>query len=110
VLLTLAVSASGVVDSLTIETDPHARPYLRKKAFRLGEQVKERYGEAGWHCTEGAPTAEQQPVGGVFVNEHCEKQMPARSLSLDRALFLPAGKAVAEAVDRTALVIRRSGG
>jgi hypothetical protein len=92
VLLALLIGRDGRVDAMRIDTDPHAGRYMHKKAFLLGEQVKERYGPHGWTCMEGEPTAAQQPIGGTFVKEHCEKQTPARHLVLDRALYHdPAG-------------------
>src|SRR3954471_14651244 len=50
VLLTALVDDKGTVSGLTIETDPKARLYIRKKAFLLGNQVKSRYGAEGWDC------------------------------------------------------------
>lgn len=105
VLLSLLIGNDGQVDGLTIETDPAARLYLRKKAFLFGDQVKARYGEEGWSCTEGQPTAEEEPVGGVFLREHCEKTSPTRHLVLDRELFRRTGQDIKDFVSRTRLKI-----
>jgi len=87
VLIALIIGEDARVDAIRIETDPQARLYMRKKAFLLAEQVKERYGQDGWACTEGSPTAAEQPLGGVFIKQHCEKVTPTRHLVLDRELF-----------------------
>ena len=65
---------------------------LRKRAYLFGEQVKARYGEDGWNCTQHEPTSEQQPIGGAFVNEHCEKANGERRLVLDRELHRQPGR------------------
>jgi len=108
VLLTLLIG-DGQVKGLVIETDPAARLYLRKKAFLFGEQVKAKYGEQGWTCTEGQPTADEQPIGGVFIKERCEKATPTRRLVLDRALFHRAGQDIRDFVSQSRLEILEPG-
>ncbi len=105
VLLTALLGDDGRLKGLVIETDPAARLYLRKKAFLFGEQVKARYGDAGWTCASREPGADQEPVGGVFVNEHCEKTTAARKLTLDRVLFRRAGQELKDFVSRSRLEI-----
>ena len=105
VLLTALLGDDGRLKGLVIETDPAARLYLRKKAFLFGEQVKARYGDAGWTCASQQPSADQEPVGGVFLNEHCEKATAARKLTLDRVLFRRAGQDLKDFVSRSRLEI-----
>lgn len=105
VLLTLLIRDGGRVDGLRIETDPAARLFFRKKAFLFGELAKARFGEDGWTCTSGQPTDDAQPVGGVFVQEHCEKATPTRRYVLDRALFRRPGQELRDFVSRSRLEI-----
>lgn len=109
VLLTLLISDTGVVEGLRIETDPAARLNRRKKAHLLGELAKARYGEAGWTCTEAQPTANEGPIGGLFLNEHCEKATPTRHYTLDRQMFHRAGADPLSFVGGSQLEIRRPG-
>ena len=97
------------VDAIRIDTDPHARLYLRKKAFLLADQVKERFGKDGWVCKEAAPSADEQPVGGVFIKEHCEKTAAGRHLILDRQLYRNPNQDLTSFVGGTQLLIERSG-
>lgn len=106
VLLTALIGDDGQLKGMVIETDPAARLYLRKKAFLFGEQVKSRFGEAGWTCVSQEPAADQEPVGGLFINEHCEKVTSARRLTLDRSLFRLAGQKLNDFVSRSRLEIR----
>ena len=109
VLLTLLIGDGhgdeGQVDGLVIETDPAARLYLRKKAFLLGDQVKARYGDEGWTCTEAKPTGDEEPIGTVFLHERCEKTTPTRRLILDRDLFRRAGTDIKDFVSSARLEI-----
>lgn len=109
VLLTLLIGGAGRVDGLRIETDPSARLFYRKKAFRLGDLAKARFGEDGWTCTEGQPTEDAQPVGGLFVQEHCEKATPTRRYVMDRALFRRPGQEMREFTSRARLEITLGG-
>ena len=105
VLLTLLIRDGGRVDGLRIETDPSARLFFRKKAFLLGDLAKSRFGEDGWSCTSGQPSDDAQPVGGVFVQEHCEKATPTRRYVLDRAMFRRPDQELRQFVSRSRLEI-----
>ena len=106
VLLTLTIG-EGVLEGLRIQTDPGARLFLRKKAYLLADLAKARYGEDGWTCTQAQPAADEQPVGGVFVKEHCEKATPTRRYLLDRALFRRPGEELRNVVSHMRLEILR---
>lgn len=105
VLLTLLLDDAGTAQGLRIETDPAARLFLRKKAHLLGGLAKARFGEDGWTCTRGQPAADEEPVGGVFIKEHCEKATPTRRYLLDRALFRHPGEELRNVVSLTRLEI-----
>lgn len=109
VLLTLLIGDGGTVDGLVIETDPAARLYLRKKAFLFGDQAMAHYGDQGWSCTKGQPTADEEPVGGVFLKERCEKTTPTRHLILESELFRRAGQDLKDFVSRSRLEILEPG-
>jgi hypothetical protein len=110
VLLSLLIGEQGRVDGLRITTDPAARLYMHKKAFLLGMQGKARYGEEGWTCTEGQPGDNEQPVGGVFVKERCEKESPSRHFIIERELYRDPAKDLKEFVDSTTITILPPGG
>ncbi len=109
VLISLLIGNDARVDAIRIDTDPHARFYMRKKAFLLGNQVKERFGEQGWVCKHGSPTADEQPVGGMFIKQHCEKTLPGRHLILDERLYRDPNKSLKDFTGGTQLLIERTG-
>jgi hypothetical protein len=107
--LALLIDDNAQVAAIKIETDPHARLYQHKKAFLFALQVRARFGEDGWTCHQIPPTPIEQPVGGVFMHEHCEKSTPSRHFVLDRQLFRDPAKDLRELTDATQLTIRREG-
>jgi mono/diheme cytochrome c family protein len=109
VLLTLLLGDDGRVEGLVIETDPEARLYLRKKAFLLAAQVKSRYGEEGRACRSQPPAADEVPVGGVLIKEHCEKTTGGRRLVLDQRLLRHPGQDLKDFVGATRLTILHAG-
>jgi hypothetical protein len=107
--LALLIGDNGRVTGIKIDTDPHARLYMRKKAFLFGLQIRARFGEDGWTCTQQSPTPQEQPVGGVFIHEHCEKVTATRHFVLDRQLFRDPGKDLRDFTDATQLTILGAG-
>jgi hypothetical protein len=110
VLLTLLIDESGVIDGLLIDTDPQARLFWRKKAHLLALVVKGRYGEDGWQCHNSEPDSGEAAVGGLFINNHCEKVVAERKLLLDQRLYRRAGQPLQDFVNATHFEIRRAGG
>jgi hypothetical protein len=107
VLLALLIDDAGRVDRVQIETDPNARLFTRKKAFLLGLQARSRYGMDGWACTEGSPTADEQPVGETFVKEQCKKTVAGREVRIERSLFRRSSQDLKNFVSNTRILILR---
>ncbi|MBV8399008.1 MAG: hypothetical protein JOZ17_09745 [Acetobacteraceae bacterium] len=105
VLVSLLIDDQGTVAGLKIVTDPKARLYMHKKAFLLGQQAKAHYGEDGWTCTEAQPSADEEPVGGVFIKEHCEKTTPTRRILVERDLFRHPGQELKDFVGDSKVTI-----
>ena len=108
VILTAVIDNSGTLEGLKIETDPAARPYLRKRAFLLGPQVQARYGGEAWSCTQGSPQAGEESIGGVYLRERCTKTLTGRSLAIERNLFRHSGGDAPSIVDETRVTIFRA--
>jgi hypothetical protein len=107
-VLTALIDDAGTVAGLKIETDPKARSYLRKKAFLFGPQVQARYGPDGWSCTQAAPQAGEESVGGVYLKERCTKAVAGREVVVERNLFRQAGRNENSFVDETRVTILRA--
>jgi hypothetical protein len=107
--LALLIDNSGQVAGIKIDTDPHARLFMHKKAFLFALQVRARFGEEGWTCHQTTPAPMEQPVGGVFIHEHCEKTTESRRYLLDRELFRDPSKDLRDFTNATQLTILRAG-
>jgi hypothetical protein len=110
VVLTLLIDEGGTIDGLRIDTDPQARLFWRKKAHLLALVVKSRYGEEGWECHDIEPSGGETAVGGLVINDHCEKVAGNRRLLLDRRLYRRPGQSMNDFVNETHVEIRRAGG
>jgi hypothetical protein len=108
-ILTVMIDQDAKIAALTIETDPKARLYLRKKAFLLGLQARSRYGEDGWTCSNAQPAGGKQEVGGVFVDETCSKTTEGRTVVIERHLYREPNKELKDMTDETRITIRRAG-
>lgn len=101
VLLSVLLDDDGTVRGIRALTDPDARLYLKKKAFLLGIRVKGRYGREDWACRANAPAGDREPVGGMFIDEVCEKDYRGRRLVLHTELYRAPGQEGREFTDRT---------
>jgi hypothetical protein len=110
VIPSLLIDAGGVVQGIRVVTDPDTRLYLKKKAFLLGIRVMGRYGRDGWTCTEAAPGDGRTPVGGMFIDRHCEKVFHNRRLILETDLYRAAEQQGQEFTGATRLEILRIAG
>jgi hypothetical protein len=110
VIPSLLIDDAGVVQGIRVVTDPDARLYLKKKAFLLGIRVMGRYGRDGWTCTEAEPGDGRTPVGGMFIDRHCEKVFHDRRLILDTELYRTAAQQGKEFTGATRLEIFRIAG
>jgi hypothetical protein len=108
VVLTMSIGEDGRLERLRIDTDPKARLFLRKKAHLLALVARTRFGEEGWRCKDVKLGGGETAVGGVLVNEHCEKSAEGRVFLLDRAVYRRPGQSSSEFVNETHLEIRRT--
>src|SRR6202021_836299 len=67
----------------------------------VGMSAQSRCGLEGWDCTGAQPNAQEEPVGGVYVNERCTKAMTGRSVVVERRLFRRPDQDVKTFVDET---------
>jgi hypothetical protein len=109
VSLALLIGDDARVDGIRIRTDPGGPLYLRKKAFLFADQVKARYGEQGWTCSDAQPGPDEAPIGDVFVKRHCEKTADGRHLVLDQELYRHQDQKLRDFVGGTQLTILRAG-
>jgi hypothetical protein len=86
VLLQLLIDKESHLAGIRIATDPSARLHAHRGAYLFGEQAKARYGGTGWQCTQESTTPTEQPIGGSFVKERCNKVANGRHYFIERDL------------------------
>ena len=103
--LTLSFDADGRLARILIETDDHVPRFLHKKAYLFGLQAKARYGEDDWTCRDLNAGDGEEPIGAIFLKQHCEKRLGERRLTIDRGLFRRTGSDAKDFVSETRLSI-----
>jgi hypothetical protein len=109
VIPSLLIDEQGVVQRIRIVTDPDVRLYLKKKAFLLPIRVMGRYGREDWACVDAEPGAGRAPVGGMFIDRHCEKTFHDRRLVMETRLYRTAEQSGQEFTGSTRLEIINAG-
>jgi hypothetical protein len=92
VVLSAQFDDGGILRGIRIVSDPRARPAERRMAHLLGVAVINRYGTAGWSCSDFPPADGESAVGGVFIKQRCEKTMPGRTLTVETHFLRKSGQ------------------
>jgi hypothetical protein len=108
VLLALLIGSDSRIMAIRMQTDPAVRLFVHKKQFLFADQIKARYGVDGWTCQETKPKDGEEPIGGVFIHEHCDKTDDAKKLSLDQELYRLSGHPANDFVSSTSFIISLS--
>jgi hypothetical protein len=109
VIPSLLIDDQGIVQRIRIVTDPDVRLYLKKKAFLLPIRVMGRYGREDWACVDAEPGEGRAPVGGMFIDRHCEKTFHDRRLVMETRLYRTAEQSGQEFTGSTRLEIINAG-
>jgi hypothetical protein len=109
VRLALLFAADGTVEALRAETIA-SRPYLKKKAYLLGIRVMGHYGREGWSCLDRPHRPGRSPVGGLYIDRHCEKRLADRTVLLDTRLYRDTGETGETFTSGTTFEVRRNAG
>jgi len=92
VILSVLFDRDGVVRGLRFVTDARAAPHERRVAHLLRLAVINRYEPDGWSCADFPPAAGENPVGGVFIKQRCEKASAGRHLSVETRFLRKPGQ------------------
>jgi hypothetical protein len=92
VVLSAQFDDGGILRGIRIVSDPRAKPAERRMAHLLGVAVINRYGTAGWSCSDFPPADGESAVGGVFIKQRCDKTMPGRTLTVETHFLRKSGQ------------------
>ena len=91
--LSVFFDGSARVARIEIKTQDHTSLYMRKKAYRLGHQAMEHYGEDGWTCKNAQPGASEEAIGPTYINDTCSKTVDNRAIEVTSRFFRKSGGA-----------------
>ena len=103
--LSVYFDSAARVARIEIKTLEHTSLYMRKKAYRLGGQAIEHYGEEGWTCAKAQPGSNEEPIGDIYINDTCTKTLGARAIEVKRRFFRKSGGAAKDFVSEGRVVI-----
>jgi hypothetical protein len=79
--------------------------YMRKKAYRLGLQAQEHYGDEGWTCEKAQPGANEEAIGPTYINDTCSKTLDNRAIEVKSRFFHKIGGSPKDFVSESLVVV-----
>ncbi len=103
--LALFFDASARLVRIEIKTKDQTSLYMRKKAYRLGLQAKEHYGDEGWTCEKAQPGANEEAIGPTYINDTCSKTLDDRAIEVTNRFFHKSGGSPKDFVSESLVVV-----
>jgi hypothetical protein len=103
--LSVFFDGSGRVVKIEIKTQDQSSLYMRKKAYRLGHQAMEHYGDEGWTCEKAQPGSNEEAIGPMYVNETCSKTSDTRAIEVKSRFFHKIGGSPKDFVSESRVVV-----
>lgn len=72
------IDDSGILRGIRLVSDPRTESQNRDEAYLLRNFLTARFGREGWNCESLAPEEGEAGVSGIFVKEHCRKQIEGK--------------------------------
>jgi hypothetical protein len=103
--LSLFFDGSARLVRIEIQTKDQTSLYMRKKAYRLGLQAKEHYGDGGWACEKTPPSANEEAIGPTYINDTCSKTADNRAIEVTNRFFQKSGGGPRDFVSQSLVVV-----
>ncbi len=103
--LSLFFDGSARLVRIEIKTKDQTSLYMRKKAYRLGLQAKEHYGDEGWTCERAQPGANEEAIGPTYINDTCSKTLGNRAIEVTSRFFHKSGGSPKDFVSESLVVV-----
>jgi hypothetical protein len=75
IVVSALIDGDGVLHGIRIVSDPRDPTGDRDEAYLLRNFLNARFGREGWQCKELAAEPGETPVSGIFIKQHCEKDI-----------------------------------
>ncbi len=92
VIVSLLVAGDGIVEGLRIISDPRANLVQRTEAYTLRNIIRSRFSSKGWACADEEPDERLLPIGRIFINQRCEKEVAGKSLTIETHYYRKRGQ------------------
>ena len=92
VVLSLLFDDAGVVRGFRAVTDSRAEMEDRNRAYLLRYRVYAHYGDDGWDCHTRPATGGITPVGDMYVNEVCRKEVDGKRVRVEAHVYRRPGQ------------------
>jgi len=103
--LSLFFDDSARLVRIEIKTKDQTSLYMRKKAYRLGLQAQEHYGDEGWTCKKAQPGANEEAIGPTYINDTCSKTLDNRAIEVKSRFFHKIGGNPRDFVSESLVVV-----
>jgi hypothetical protein len=103
--LSLFFDGAARLVRIEIKTKDQTSLYMRKKAYRLGLQAKEHYGDEGWTCKQAPPGANEEALGPTYINDTCSKTADNRAIEVTNRFFQKTGGGPKDFVSQSLVVV-----
>jgi hypothetical protein len=104
--LSASFDDSGRLVRIEIKTQDHTSLYMRKKAYRLGLQAREHYGDEGWTCKNAQPGPNEEAIGPTYINDTCSKTEGNRAIEVTSRFFHKTGGSPRDFVSESLVVVK----
>lgn len=96
-ILSYLVDEAGRIRGYRIWTDPKAPEAVRVDAYTAANLMRSRYG-ADWTCSDGAPQDGEEPIDGIFIKRHCEKDLGGAHAVVESDYYFKRGQTLVDPV------------
>ena len=72
------IDERGILRGIRVVSDPRSDSQNRDEAYLLRNFLTARFGRDGWSCESLPPEEGETAVSGIFVKEHCRKQIEGK--------------------------------
>ncbi len=73
VTINIAINKKGIIEKITVNTDPNAPPYFKKQAHLFWMRVYSKYGSKDWKCNDIEQKENHSIINRKYTNRICAK-------------------------------------
>ena len=108
VTINIAINKKGIIEKITVNTDPNAPPYFKKQAHLFWMRVYSKYGSKDWKCNDIERKENHIIINKKYTNRICVKNFKNKKVTYHTEFYFLNNKEKKEKeslVSRTELII-----